>query len=81
MLAHQWYILPFSPPYFLAFALRSVTDPAQLAPARFTLPGLLLPLTFPSAKFSIMISLIRIQYLPNTEQVQFKGITRRFRGL
>jgi len=52
MLAHQWYILPRSPPYLLAFDLNELTEPLQLAPARFTLPGLLLPFTLPSAKFS-----------------------------
>jgi len=49
MLLHQWYILPFSPPAFLAFALNEETEPLQLAPDLFTLPGLLLPLTLPSA--------------------------------
>ena len=44
--------MPFSPPYFFAFALNDDTDPLQLAPAFFTLPGLLLPFFLPSAKFS-----------------------------
>src|SRR6056300_300778 len=52
MLAHQWYILPRSPEYFLAFDLNELTDPLQLAPERFTRPGLLLPFFLPSAKFS-----------------------------
>jgi hypothetical protein len=42
-------ILAFSPDAFLALARRSVTEPLQLAPARLTRPGLLLP----SAKFSL----------------------------
>jgi hypothetical protein len=52
MLAHQWYILPFSPPYFLALALNEDLEPLQLAPAFLTLPGLDLPFTLPSLKFS-----------------------------
>src|SRR6056300_1125380 len=53
ILAHQWYILPFSPLYLAAFLRKLVTLPLQLAPARFTRPGLLLPFFLPSAKFSL----------------------------
>ena len=41
-----------SPLAFFAFLRRLVTLPLQLAPARFTRPGLLLPFFLPSAKFS-----------------------------
>ena len=60
ILAHQWYILARSPEYFLAFARKLVTEPLQLAPDFLTLPGLLLPFTLPSAKFSITNSLALI---------------------
>src|SRR5210317_2631384 len=53
MLAHQWYILDFSPLYFFAFDRKELTLPLQLAPERFTRPGLLLPFFLPSAKFSL----------------------------
>src|SRR6056300_517728 len=53
ILAHQWYILAFSPLAFLARLRNAVTLPLQLAPLRFTRPGLLLPFTLPSAKFSL----------------------------
>ena len=46
--------MAFSPDAFLAFALRLVTDPLQLAPERFTLPGRDFPFTFLSAKFSLL---------------------------
>jgi hypothetical protein len=57
MLAHQWYIFAFSPDAFFARALRLVTEPLQLAPDFFTLPGLLLPFFLPSAKFSFALLL------------------------
>src|SRR6056300_344046 len=53
MLAHQWYILARSPDAFFALLLKLVTLPLQLAPERFTRPGLLLPFFLPSAKFSL----------------------------
>ena len=52
ILAHQWYILPFSPPYFLALALKEDTEPLQDAPDFLTRPGLDLPFFLPSLKFS-----------------------------
>ena len=56
ILAHQLYIFAFSPELFFAFLRKSVTEPLQLAPERFTRPGLLLPFTLPSAKFSVVNS-------------------------
>src|SRR6056300_1344586 len=70
ILAHQWYILPFSPLYLAAFLRRLVTLPLQLAPARFTRPGLLLPFFLPSAKFSTSSNILIFLSMPSLPRLR-----------